>query len=93
MFSFNFEAQTLNLNSNYLLELVKGNLCPSFEYEYLEFFLSSDVLGEVTRSFQFKVIVQQDQEVTYFDFDYDWEFELNQELASEGLEEPSIRIS
>ena len=47
-------------------------MCPTFEEEELEFSLSSDVLGSVTRAFNVTTNIERPEEVTPFEFNYNW---------------------
>ena len=54
---------------------MKGNLCPSFGTEILEFTLNSNLLGE--RISEFPITVHSDSE-SFFEFEGDWKTELQE---------------
>ena len=51
--------------------MLKGNMCPTFEKEQLIFSFTSDILGTSIHTFELNVKIEPD-EVTYFDFEFDW---------------------
>ena len=74
MFQFNPTTRILKLTPRVMQNLVKGNMCPSFETETLTFEIVSDLLGTSSHDFTFKVKpAKKIDETNLFIFDGNWE--------------------
>lgn len=92
IFQFDPVSQRLTLKPNYEAQLVKGNLCPSFDSIGLEFQIESDVLGTSTKVIEVRTNIRQPDQVTTFEFSYDWEKALADQQQSESFKLPSFTI-
>ena len=77
MFTFDKDTLTLTLDPQIQQQFMKGNMCPDFPYETLEFKVQSDILGASTFKFDFKV--EPKGEVQFFNFEFDWKTKLEEE--------------